>query len=85
MTPLTGHLGLGKTQTKGHETLLLSKTRDEVACCHSSHSCQVAEKSNQKIPGAPQTPSPVVRLFFLKFALCLKLRKEIIFVDLNEC
>lgn len=49
MTPLTGHLGLGKTQTKGHETLLLSKTRNVVAFCHSSHSCQVAEKSNQKI------------------------------------
>lgn len=66
MTPLTGHLGIRKTQTKGHETLLLSKTRDVVAFCHSS---------NQKIPVAPQTSSPVARLFFPKICPLPKTKK----------
>lgn len=59
--PMSGHLGIRKTQEKVLRHFFWPKLhRDVVEFCRSCHVCQVVGKPNQVIPVAPLHPLPVV-------------------------
>ena len=57
--PLSGHLGVRKTQEKILSHFFWPGLQSDVAkFCRSCHACQVVGKPNQKIPAAPLKPIP---------------------------
>ena len=57
--PLSGHMGVHKTQEKILSHFFWPGLQSDVAkFCRSCHACQVVGKPNQKIPAAPLKPIP---------------------------